>query len=380
MLPREAYVTDEVFSFEQAAFFEQGWSCLGRSSLIGQPGDQRAEAVGRGSVFLMRDDHGKAHAFANACRHRNHELLAVGETVNRPIVICPYHAWSYRLNGELRRAPSFSGTDGFDEACHGLVELRLVEWHGFLFVDPSGQAGEFDDHVAGLEEIVAPYQLEELVTAGRHDYVVAANWKILSENYQECYHCPVIHPELCAASPPRSGDNYAHPGTGAWVGGYMDLDPNYPTMALEPGVGGEPLPGLDEHRRRIVDYIGLFPNVLLSLHPDYVMTHVLTPLGPAETRVVCEWHFSPEAVLKEGFDPSYAVQFWDVTNRQDWRACESVQRGLTSPHAIPGPLSAEEDGVYQFVTMVVAAYEGRPPRPRGSAPRIEKSPLGALPA
>ncbi len=363
MLPRSAYVDRDVFEWEQANFFEGGWMCLGRSSLVGNPGDQRAEAAGRGSIFLMRGLDGVARAFANACRHRGHELLPCGaDTVNREIVLCPYHAWSYRLDGRLRRAPSFGGDATFDPDELGLVELPCVEWHGLLFVDASATGGPFADHVAGLDEVVAPYELERLVTKGRHDYEVASNWKVLAENYQECYHCPSIHPELCAASPPTSGANHQHPGSGAWVAGWMDIRDEYATMSLDGRTSGTPLRGLDERRRRIVDYIGLFPNVLISLHPDYVMTHVLTPLDVDRTRIVCEWHFAPEDVARPDFDPSFAVDFWDVTNRQDWLACESVQRGMSSPHAIPGPLSEQEDGLYQWVSMLAGAYLGRPAR------------------
>ncbi len=362
MLPREAYTSQDVFEWERRRFFDDGWTCLGLSSAVGSVGDQRAEAVGSGGVFLIRADDGVVRAFANACRHRGHELLPCGGgTVNRSVVMCPYHAWTYRLDGSLRKAPGFGGP-GFDPSAHGLVELQSVEWHGLLFVNPSGDAGDLASHVEGLEDILAPYELGRLVTKGHHDYEVAANWKVLAENYQECYHCPVIHPELCAASPPRSGENYHHP-EGAWVGGWMEIREGFQTMSLDGRSGASAFRGLGEFRRRVVDYIVVFPNVLVSLHPDYVMTHVLTPLAPDRTRIVCEWHFAPEDANREGFDPSFAVDFWDVTNRQDWLACESVQRGLSSPYAVPGPLSEQEDGVYQFVTMVAAAYTGRAPRP-----------------
>jgi Rieske 2Fe-2S family protein len=370
MLPRDAYVSDAVFAWEQRHFFGGGWICVGRSDSLPRPGDQRAESVGHAGVFLMRDADGVLRVFANACRHRNHELLPCGEaTVNRPIVLCPYHGWSYRLDGLLRKAPGFDegAMAGFDPAENSLVELPSQEWHGWIFVDASGQAGPFGAHVAGLEEIVGPYEPERLVLAGGHDYVVAANWKILTENYQECYHCPVIHPELCAASPPSSGDNYSHPTEGAWVGGWMDLRDGYDTMSLDGRTLGTPLRGLDARRRRIVDYIGLFPNLLISLHPDYVMTHLITPLGPSRTRIQCNWALSPDDVEREGFDPSYGVDFWDITNRQDWAACESVQRGLTSEHAVPGLMSLSEDGVYQFVTMVARGYAGLP-RMAGAVP------------
>jgi Rieske 2Fe-2S family protein len=362
MLPREAYVSEAVFNWEQRHFFAGGWMCIGRSDSMPSPGDQRAESLGHAGVFLMRDADGVLRTFANACRHRNHELLGCGETVNRPLVLCPYHGWSYRLDGSLRKAPGFDegAMAGFDPADNSLVQLPSQEWHGWIFVDGSGEAGPFDAHVAGLQAIVEPYEPERLRVAGHHDYVVSANWKILSENYQECYHCPVIHPELCAASPPSSGDNYEHPSEGAWVGGWMDLREGFETMSLDGRTSASPLRGLPEWRRHIVDYVGLFPNLLISPHPDYVMTHILTPLAPDKTRVQCTWAFAPEDVEREGFDPAFAVDFWDITNRQDWSACESVQRGLSSEHAVPGLLSLAEDGVYQFVTMVARGYAGLP--------------------
>src|SRR5205085_7814801 len=123
--------------------------------------------------------------------------------------------------------------------------------------------------------------------------------------------------------------------------------------------------GLDERERRQVFYLNLFPNLLISLHPDYVLTHRLEPLSPSSTRVECEWLFPPEALELSGFDPKYAVEFWDITNRQDWHACESVQRGVSSPHAVPGPLSAQEDAVYQYVTLIARGYQGHPVWNRG---------------
>lgn len=363
MLPRDAYVSDDVFAWEQRRFFGGGWLCAGRAASLGSPGDQRAESVGRGGVFLVRGTDGTLRGFANACRHRGHELLPCGvEAVNRQIIVCPYHAWSYRLDGSLRRTPGFEAGEGFDPSEHGLVELATEEWHGFVFVDASGRAGRLASHLESLDEVVAPYEPERLEVAGRHDYVVGANWKVLTENYQECYHCPIIHPELCAVSPPESGANYLHPGSGAWVGGYMELRPGMDTMSLDGRSSAAVLRGVPDGARRQVVYIGVFPNLLLSLHPDYVMTHLLAPLGPDRTRIICEWSFAPEDVRREGFDPSFAVDFWDVTNREDWSACESVQRGLSSPAAVPGPLSATEDAVYQFVTMVARGYAGLPLR------------------
>jgi Rieske 2Fe-2S family protein len=140
----------------------------------------------------------------------------------------------------------------------------------------------------------------------------------------------------------------------------MELRDGMATMSLDGTSHGVPLRGLDAEGLRSVIYVNIFPNVLLSLHPDYVMVHRLVPLAADRTRIECTWAFAPESLARPGFDPGYAVEFWDIVNRQDWRACESVQRGLSSPHAVPGPLSPEEDAVYQFVTMVARGYQGHP--------------------
>ena len=177
------------------------------------------------------------------------------------------------------------------------------------------------------------------------------------ENYQECYHCSMIHPELCQVSPPDSGANLDLPGD--WVGGWMSLRDEAETMSLDGRSHGTVIDGLSDTERRTVMYVALFPNLLVSLHPDYVMTHRLVPLAADRTWIECAWLFPAASADRDGFDPAYAVDFWDLTNRQDWSACESVQRGLTNEHARPGPLAPEEDGVQQFVARVARGYLGQ---------------------
>ncbi|HEY7275320.1 MAG TPA: aromatic ring-hydroxylating dioxygenase subunit alpha [Trebonia sp.] len=368
MLPPAAYTSAEVFAWEREHFFGGGWTCAGHASRLPAAGDQLAVETGAGSAILVRGEDGTVRAFANTCRHRGHELLPracetrASETraggagnraaVNAKAIICPYHSWAYSLSGELRGAPGYRGLSPRDWS---LRQLPAVEWHGLIFVDGSGgAAGPLP--LSGLDPLVAPYEPSRLVVAATHTYDAAANWKILSENYHECYHCPTIHPELCSVSPPHSGENYD--SSGAWIGGWMELRDGAVTMSLDGHSNGVPLRGLTGDELRTVIYVGIFPNVLLSLHPDYVMTHVLVPTAADRTVIECSWAFAPEAVAAPGFDPAYAVDFWDLTNRQDWSACESVQRGLQSPFAAPGPLSPDEDAVYSFVTTVARGYLG----------------------
>jgi Rieske 2Fe-2S family protein len=254
-------------------------------------------------------------------------------------------------------APGFRGVDGFDPGSHGLVELPVSEWCGWVFGHGSLPAGHpdvpsFERHLGALEGIVAPYRPSELSLGDRHDYEIGANWKVVAENYHECYHCPVIHPELCRVSPPTSGDNYDL--AGAWVGGSMQLGEGVTTMSLDGESGGRPIAGAPPGT---VEYVHLLPNLLVSAHPDYVMTHRLVPRAPDRTLIECAWYFPADDGNPP--DPAYAVEFWDLTNRQDWAACESVQRGLSSPHFRPGPFAPGEDAVARFDGLLAGAYLGR---------------------
>jgi Rieske 2Fe-2S family protein len=365
-LPAEAYLSDDVLAWERDRFFEASWVCLGRSADLAAPGDQRAVRAGNEGILLVRGPDGALRGFYNSCRHRGHELLEPGETRNLRAIKCPYHAWVYSLDGALSGAPRFGGIPGFDRADWPLIPARIEEWHGWVFANASGDAPPLAGHVGNLDTVVEPWEPERLVAAERHDYVVKANWKGITENYHECYHCPSIHPALCKVTPPDSGENLVQ--TGCWVGGTMELMDHAETMSMTGESRGIPLRGLDPKRLREVWYIGLFPNLLISLHPDYVMTHRMEPISAGETYVECEWLFAPEATGRPDFDPGYASEFWDVTNREDWGACESVQRGLASRGQRQGPFAPEEDEVHSFMAMVACGYlDGRvstPPRIR----------------
>jgi len=354
VLPREAYVDDDVFAWEAEHFQRRQWICVARSEEVAQGGDQLAVRVGAETALLVRGQDGTLRAFANVCRHRGHELLPCGEARNARAVVCPYHAWGYGLDGGLKGAPNFRNVPGFDAGEFPLLGLACEEWHGYVFVNVSGDAGPLADQLGDLGRIVAPYDIASLVTLAKHDYVVEANWKVLSENYNECYHCTSIHPELCRVSPPDSG--YDYEGEGVWVGGSMWLVDDGETMSLDGKSHGDTIPGVVGEPRPTVGYIDVFPNLLISVHPDYVMTHKLTPLSAGATHIECTWAFPRSSAERSGFDPSYAVDFWDITNRQDWDACEGVQRGLTARGWTPGPIAPEETAVYEFDTLVARGY------------------------
>jgi glycine betaine catabolism A len=355
MLPAAAYHDEDVLTWERHHLFAEAWVCIGRGDGLADAGTRRAVAVGDDAVLLVRGDDGRLRGFFNVCRHRAHELAPCGSTSTHRSIQCPYHGWRYGLDGSLRSTPRFDAPPGFDPADYGLVPVAVEEWHGWVMVNVSGDAPPVSEFLAGIEPLVAPYEPERLVVGATHHYEIAANWKVVVENYQECFHCPNIHPELCRVSPSTSGQNYVD-HAGMWVGGWLELRPHAVTMSLDGSSGATPLPRLDIAARRRVEYLGLLPNVLVSLHPDYVMTHRLEPLAPGSTAIECEWLFAPESVAEEGFDPSFAVDFWDLTNRQDWAACEGVQRGTASRGYHQGPFGADEDAVAQFVRLVARAY------------------------
>ena len=369
-LPREAYTSPEVFGWERDRFLGGSWFCLGRASDLASPGDQRAVRIGAEGILLVRGKDHQLRAFSNTCRHRGHELLPCdAPAVNRKFVTCPYHSWTYGLDGRYKTAPDFTDRPGWSAADpeNSLLPARVVEWGGWVWVNADGRAPSFEEHVGNLDDGIRPYEPERLVAVARHDYEIAANWKLITENYHECYHCTNIHPELCRVTPPDSGEQFVP--TGLVVGGSMELMDHAVTMSLDGHSDGELFPGLSDERARIVEYWGVFPNLLISAHPDYVLTHRLEPVSHDRTRVECEWLFRPEVAERPGFDPSYAVEFWDITNRQDWAACEGVQRGAAGRGYRQGPLSPMEVGVYQWIALVARGYlDGRVV---GPVPRVD---------
>ncbi|MEU0203833.1 MULTISPECIES: aromatic ring-hydroxylating dioxygenase subunit alpha [unclassified Streptomyces] len=349
-LPGEAYTSGSVFDWERQKLWREGWVCVGRASLLPATGSQRAIDVGGAGVLLVNDSSGQPRAFLNSCRHRGHELVRSGCEVRRSTIWCAYHAWVYRLDGALRNAPGFD----IDEADDlGLIPVRCADWGGWLFVNLSETAPDLQSTVGNLDEILAPYETSSLRTTAVRQYDVAANWKLIVENYLECYHCPSTHPELSRVQRTEGGEDFA--STGLWLGGFLDLRNSALSMSLDGSGAAWDFPSLDEDRVRQVCYHALLPGLFVTAHHDYLVTHRLEPLGADRTRVTCEWLFPPELV-SAGTDTTYALDFWDHTNAQDWAACESVQRGVSVPGYLPGPLAPDESGLRAFLRLLAEAY------------------------
>jgi Rieske 2Fe-2S family protein len=359
LLPARVFHDPDVFAFEQEAWFARTWLCVGREEDVATAGEYILARAANESVIVLRDRAGLVHAFHNVCRHRGSTLLdepvgpnGAGKVVR---IQCPYHAWIYDLDGSLRRAPHTEEILDFDVADNGLVPVRLETWQGFIFINLDPAAPALSEYLADLPAAVDHYPTAELRRARRIEYEVAANWKVIGENYSECYHCPGVHPQLNRLSPYDRGHNLE--ANGPWAGGWMELVDAAATMSTDGASHGRPsLPGIGEENMRRVYYIVLWPNLLLSLHPDYVMTHQVWPIDSEHSRVVCDWLFYPETMAREDFDPSDAVDFWDLTNRQDWAVCERQQEGTRSRAYVPGRYSLMEDMVHAFDLMAADRY------------------------
>jgi len=246
--------------------------------------------------------------------------------------------------------------EDFEPSCWGLIPVRVATLGGLVLVDLSGEAPDLEAHVGDLAEHLEHYRVDRLARGGAITYEVEANWKAIAENYSECLHCPGVHPELNALSHYMSGE--VMEGGGAWCGGSMTLRDGAATMAREGGAehGRPPIEGLSGDDLSSVLYFVLFPNSLISLHPDYVMLHTMWPRSAGRTEVTCEWFFESATIEAEGFDPSDAIDFWDQVNREDWHVCELTQKGVRTRGYVPGRYSAEEIDVHAFDVMVAERY------------------------
>ncbi len=353
--PGWVYHDEALFQRECDELFARTWLCVGHASRLGKPGDYFVVDIGRDSVIVIADGNGAPRAWRNVCRHRGSRLLASGSG-NCRLIRCPYHSWHYAPDGRLVGAPLMDGRPGFDKSHYPLHDVRIDRLQGFLFVNLDSSAAPLAEVYADLPDM-SRYGGDALVRVGYHAYDVAANWKLVCENYNECYHCAVAHPQLHRISDEASLSGYNHRGA-HFTGGPMRLKSGYTTLTEAGTSARQPMAGIDPAERDLVFYFNLYPNLLYSLAPDYVLTHYLWPTGPESVHIETEWFFSPEQVAEPGFDASDAVTFWDVTNRQDWALCENAQRGLRSSGHTPGPYQAGESCVHDFDRWYVRTMFG----------------------
>jgi glycine betaine catabolism A len=334
------YTSPVIFARERERIFAREWICVGRAERLMSPGDYFVAKVGEESLIVTRDRSGALHAFYNVCRHRGTRMCEAASGHFAGSIQCPYHAWTYGLDGKLNVARNMADVPGFRTEDYPLHQAAIAEWEGFIFVNLAAQPRPFGEVFAPLLTRFARWEIGSLRTARSIHYDLACNWKLVFQNYSECYHCPLVHPQLDKLSPSDSGRNDLIDG--AFLGGYSELREHGASLTTSGATARAPVgtvSGADVDR---VYYYTLFPSMLLSLHPDYVMVHYARPISIDRTEIECAWLFDPRAIERSDFDPSDAVEFWDLTNRQDWHVNELTQAGIRSQAYKPGPYANAE--------------------------------------
>ncbi|HET9265754.1 MAG TPA: aromatic ring-hydroxylating dioxygenase subunit alpha [Vicinamibacterales bacterium] len=353
-LPAEYYVSGEYFARELDLLFRRTWICAGRSEEVARAGQFVVRELPGDNMVITRSESGDLHAFHNVCRHRGTRLCTAPSGTFPGSIQCPYHAWTYALDGRLLGAPHMEDVPHFNKQDYPLHRVHVDDWDGHLFINLADRPAPLAEQLADLPSKFAPWRMSELRVGQRIVYDVKANWKLIIQNYNECLHCPNLHPALNKLSHYLSGEN--EPLQPTYMGGRMDLRPGVATLSMDGSCPRAFLPELSSEDRRRVYYYAIFPNMLLSLHPDYMMVHTLWPIAPDRTINVCEWHFHPTELHRPDFDASDAIELWDVTNRQDWHVCELSQAGIGSRSYRPGPYSNREDLLYAFDRMIVELH------------------------
>jgi Rieske 2Fe-2S family protein len=380
-LPGPSFTSQDEFAREREGILFADWFCVGREESLAGPGDYLTADVAGESILVVRGADGPGGpggslaGFYNLCRHRGSRLVPVAGSQpdgDEPrsgcagtAIRCPYHGWTYGLDGSLRSAPFLPDLRRYRDRL-ALHPVAVTTWGGFVFaqLDAGGDdrrplAGQLN----GADRRLAAYPLPELRSAHRLVYRVAANWKVICENYNECYHCGPVHPELCDLIPAfrRGGGDDLD-----WDAGIPHRDGTY-TFTLTGTTRRAPFPGLPESDRTRHRGELILPNLMLSLSADHVAAFTLWPHDAGHTTVLCDFLFHPAEIARGDFDPSDAVEFWDLVNRQDWSICEQVQDGMGSRMFTVGylaPMEQPSADVSRYVSGRLGARPAGHPRAR----------------
>jgi Rieske 2Fe-2S family protein len=338
-LPSTWYRSDAIFALEKERIFCREWLCVARAEELAEPGAYRVLDLLGESILLVRNREGQLRAFYNVCRHRGSRLCResaaasggapalLGGGIAAGRITCPYHQWSYDLDGRLIGAPYLTSEPGFDKTLFSLYPVALECWGGFVFLNLTpAQAVPLAAQLGAIPERLRRYPLEELRIGHTIRYEVAANWKVICENYNECYHCAGVHPELCAIVPAFKDRGGAHLD---WLRGIPHRAGAY-TFTSSGTTKRRAFPTLNEDER--VRHKGelVYPNLFLSLACDHAAIFILQPKSAVRTQIVCHFLFEPYELAKRDFDAGDAGEFWDLVNRQDWAICEAVQQGIST--------------------------------------------------
>jgi glycine betaine catabolism A len=357
-LPASWYRDPDHYRRELEVFWYDRWIAVAREEEFAQPGDWRALRVGSQPIVVLKDANGKLRAFHNVCRHRGSVLCTEEKgSFPRQRIVCPYHAWTYDLDGHLVATPRRMETPDFrfdDFPLHGVAAAC---WGGFVFVH-LGAPRPLEASLGSLAQRFERYRFSELRIGKRIVLDVQANWKALAENFSECFHCPPVHPEFCRIVT-------AYRDAGAWglrgtAETRSEYKPGAQTLTLDGTSRVPPIEGLREEERKTLYAADMvLPNLFLNVHPDYVNSQIMFPTGPHSVRMVYDWLFEPRHLPLAQDDLQHYVALWDITNRQDARNCEWQQRGMQSRAFEHGVYVPQEFDAHRFAQWVRAALAGQ---------------------
>ena len=349
-LPNEAFTDPEFLALEQRRLFRRTWMCAGFVHEVPDPGDILPTRVGGVPIVLIRGADGTIRAFQNVCRHRGTELVTEARK-GASGISCPYHGWTYNLDGRLRRRAHFAGPDEDGALADiGLFPVRCEVWDPLVFVNVDGAAPPLDEFLAPLRRQLEGYQLSGLAHAGDLTWEIETNWKFIYENYIEPYHVPWCHPSL---------DRFT-PANQHWfsVDGPCFVNrASFDAVEVGRGAGLPSLPGLSAELRGRGTYVHLFPSCCLNLYPDHLAVFLLTPLSAGRTfeRIAL---FMPEESLQPEWETGRrgVESVWRELNEEDIGIVERQQRGRAAPAFDGGTLSPYWDAptTHQFARQVVA--------------------------
>ena len=345
-LERHYYVDPDILQKEYDNIFLNNWICAGRSSELCKSGNYKVINIGMESTILLRDEHGELKAHVNVCRHRGTRICNRRSGQFSKSIQCSYHGWTYGLDGKLTGTPHMDAVEGFHKSDYSLYPVAIAEWDGFIFINYSHTPEDFDSAFAPLIERFKDWTIDELITIETKKYEVSGNWKLVIQNYCECYHCPILHPDLAAITPYLSGQNDLYEGP--FLGGYMEFNEDKESITGSGKLCCPPLPNVKNDDLKRVYYYSIFPNMLLSLHPEYVMYHMVWPNGVDKCTVTCTWLFPKDIEKSTRYNPKEAIDFWDMTNKQDWYISELSQLGIQSKKYTPAPYSGQESLLAAF--------------------------------
>jgi Rieske 2Fe-2S family protein len=350
-LPGRYYTDPTIFAAEQALLFETGWFCAVLAADIPSPGDFETVQVGRESVIVARGRDGAVRAHLNVCRHRGARICTEDTGTVRRSFQCPYHAWTYGLDGSLVSAPHLREMPDVDRSALGLHPVHLREWLGYVWLCLADEPPAFEDTVIGdvtarlgSPDAIVGYQVADLRLGRRITYDVKANWKQIVENFMECYHCGTIHPELTEVLPEFANGLAAQ----YFVGHGAAFGEDVRGFTVDGSEGLARIPGVGEDQDRRYYAITVRPQVFINLVPDHVVFHRMFPLGAERTLVRCDWLYLPE-VLASGADIDSSVELFHRVNQQDFDACERCQVSMDSrSYARGGVLVPSEHHIGEF--------------------------------